>query len=149
MSKFHGLTLGRVRKEGCRKRQSSSSLSFLFRCSHSFVTRFFLGLVLYSILFPCFQFCFQFFFLAEKTMLFFQTLFKGTLNLLTCHLQFDQYYSQCFHTGDTNDNQCKVFQTTKQPVLFAQAKNARTVERMVWSKTNGCVTLLSGAGGRE
>ena len=31
--------------------------SFLFRCSHSFVTRFFLALVLYSILFPYFNCC--------------------------------------------------------------------------------------------
>ena len=37
--------------------------SFLFKCSHSFVTRFLLALVLYSILFSYFYF---FYFFSEK-----------------------------------------------------------------------------------
>ena len=37
--------------------------SFVFRCSHSFVKRFFLALVFYSILFPYFYCCF---FFSEK-----------------------------------------------------------------------------------
>ena len=40
--------------------------SFLFRCSHSFVTRFFLALVLYSILFPIFIVVVVVFFFRKK-----------------------------------------------------------------------------------
>ena len=40
--------------------------SFLFRCSHSFVTRFFLALVLSSILFHYFYCFFIVFFFSEK-----------------------------------------------------------------------------------
>ena len=66
---------------------SGVAVSILFRprCSHSIVTRFFLGLVSYSILFPYF-YCY--FFFAKKAVFSFQTLSKGTFSLLTCHLQF-------------------------------------------------------------
>ena len=90
--------------------EKSSSLSFLFRCSHSFVTRFFLGLVLYSILFPYFdcRCCCCSFFFAEKTMFSFQTLLKGTFRLLTCYLQFRPQNSPYFlrkpRTRDSRTN---------------------------------------------
>ena len=130
-----------MRKEGCRKGQSSSSLSFLFRCSRSFVTSFFLGLVLYSILFPYFQ-------LGGKDEVLFPNAVERNFQSFNLSSAVRSVLQLEFPYWDTNVNQCKVFQTTKQPVFFAQAKNAPIVERMVWSKTNGCVTLLSEAGGR-
>ena len=66
--------------------EKSSSLSVLFRCPHSCATRFLLGLVLYSILFPYFHFSFFSisFFWGGKTMFSFQTL---NCQSLTWHLQ--------------------------------------------------------------
>ena len=62
--------------------------SFLFRCSHSFVTRFFLGLALYSILFPYFYF---FFFGGKDDVLFKNAVERNfqSLNLSSAV----QYYS--------------------------------------------------------
>ena len=110
--------------------EKSSSLSFLFRCSHSFVTRFFLGLVLYSILFLYFYCCccWCFIFFAKKTMFSFQTLLKGTFSLLTCHLQFSitARVSMTLKRQSLSDHK-----TTR---TFCVSQERGIVERMVWSK---------------
>ena len=124
--------------------EKSSSLSFLFRCSHLFVTRFFLGLVLYSILFP--YFCF-FWGGAKKAMFSFQTLLKGTFSLLTCHLQF----STTARVSMTLKRQSmQRLSDHKTALTFCVSHERGIVGRMVRSKRNGR-SLLSGAekrGGR-
>ena len=124
----------------------SSSLSFLFRCSHSFVTRFFLGLVLYSILFPYF-YCFCFF-LAEKTMFSLKTLLKGTFSLLTCHLQF----SITARVSMTLKRQSvQSLSGHKAAHTFCVSQEGGIVEVMVWSKTKWSFPLVwsSDGGGGE
>ena len=64
----------------------------------------------------------------------FQTLLKGTFSLLTCHLQF----------SITARNSMRLKRQSVQSL--SDHKNARIIERMVWSKTNGRA-LLSGTEG--
>ena len=116
-----------------------SSLSFLFRCSHSFVTRFFLGLVLYQLILYCVSLCLLLlllFFFVKKTLFSFQTLLKGIFSLLTCHLQFS------FTARVSMTLKCQSVQSLsdhKTACTFCVSQQRGIVERMVGR------SLLSGA----
>ena len=106
---------------------------FTFRCSLSFVTRFFLSLELYSILLPYF-YCY--FFFAKKTMLSFQMLLKGTFSLLTCHLLFSITARVSMHDTKTSTS-AKTFRPQSSPYFLCKprTRNSRTngVKQTEWS----------------
>ena len=107
--------------EGYRGWGKSSSLSFLFRCSISFVTRFFLALVLYFIYFS------------------FQTLLKGTFSLLTSHLQFSitARVSMILKRQSVQS-----LSDHKAAHTFCLSQERGILEQMVWSGTKRSFSLV-------
>ena len=125
-SKFHGLRLRRMRKV------LKSVWSFLFRCSHSFVTRFFLGLVLYSILFPYF-YCF---FGGGKRRC---SLSKRCWKELSSHLQF----SITARVSMTLKRQSvRSLLDHKAARTFCLSQERGIFEQMVWSGTKRSFSLV-------
>ena len=117
--------------------EKSSSLSFLFKVfpfvRYKIPLRF---IVLYSILFH-YLYCF---FFAKKTISF-QTLLKGTFSLLTCHLQFSITARVSMTLKRQSVQRLSDHKTAR---AFCARQEHGIVERIVWSKANGC-SLLSGA----
>ena len=94
-------------------------------------------IVLYSI----FVSLFFLLFFAKKTMFSFQTLLKGTFSLLTCHMQFSITAGVSMTLKRQSVQRLSDHKTAR---TFCASQEHGIVERMVWSKTNGC-SLLSGA----